>query len=91
MYDITLQEFGSLGAIFQLLADNMLTLDSDLQPGQELVITRSDAGDLRVVEYFRRRSFTLATADTMPPDDEVDPPSGAGIGTMTINDDFIVG
>lgn len=90
MYDITLQEFGALGAIFQLLADNMLTLDSDLEPGQELVITRSDAGDLRVVEYFRRHAFTLATGETVPPD-EVEPPSGAGIGTMIINDDFIVG
>jgi hypothetical protein len=41
IYDIAVQEYGSVEGLFYLLADNNLTLDSNLKSGAELVVRDS--------------------------------------------------
>ena len=44
IFDIAIQEFGTLQNLFDILKDNNLTLDSQLSGGQELIINNEGKG-----------------------------------------------
>jgi hypothetical protein len=54
MLDIAIQEYGSMGALFDLAKDNGLEVDDDLSPGQILQIrdVLPDTADPEMVAYY---------------------------------------
>lgn len=68
VWDIALQEYGSVSEVFRLLADNpQLTsgLNTQLAAGQKLQIQRTPSGlpDADLVEVFRRNQVKINTGD----------------------------
>ena len=51
IFDIALQEFGTLDQAFTLINDNNLTFNSKLKANQELIINNEGIGDNNVKNF----------------------------------------
>lgn len=62
-WDVALQEYGSVEGLFLLLEDNPgLTVDSELTPGQKLII-KSPPINADVVGYYAKKTIKITTID----------------------------
>lgn len=85
--DIALQEYGSLEALFDLLGDNGLTLESLPETGLELEVYTEKAQRPDVVAFYEDYSTGGERPNTGNLPEELKP---SGIGYMGIEFDFIV-
>lgn len=51
IFDIALQEYGTLENVFTLINDNNLTFNSKLEANQELIINNDGVGDNKVKNF----------------------------------------
>lgn len=89
VFDVAIQAFGSVNAAFDLAFANNLSITSDLQPGQTLIIPESLFLNQDVKNYFLGKQRKIATHIALPNSGELSPVLG-GIGYMGIEIDFIV-
>jgi hypothetical protein len=61
IYDVALQEYGSAEAVFDLLKDNNLTLDTTLVAGQELSINEAHQVKKAVVQFYLQKNHRVNT------------------------------
>ena len=67
IYDISIQEYGSIEQVFLLMSDNVqLDLVTELETGQELIIRKSPNADLvpnqTQMNFFRERQIRVLNA-----------------------------
>lgn len=69
VYDICLQEFGTLENMFDILLDNSLEVNSLLNSSQELVINNTGKGDERVKTFvnLNNLSYNNNQGVSLPP------------------------
>lgn len=66
IFDIALQEYGSIEGVQLLIADNpTIDINTELQPGTKLLI-KSSAIDQGIVNYYSTNKIKPATHTTMP-------------------------
>lgn len=66
IYDIALQEYGSVEGVFHICEDNEgVNLEDELQTGQQLLIAHEPI-DAQVVEYYRRKGLKPSNGTTEP-------------------------
>jgi hypothetical protein len=88
IFDISLQEYGSIEKVFDILEDNdQFDLTEDLSVYKELKTGR-DAFKKDIVEYYNSRNLNPATAITDEEQYLLD--NFSGIDYMIIEDDFII-
>lgn len=88
IFDISLQEYGSIEKVFDLLEDNdQFDLTEDLSVYNDLKIGR-EAFKKDIVEYYNSRNHKPATALTEEEEYLFD--NFSGIDYMIIEDDFII-
>lgn len=72
IFDICIQEFGSLEQISILISDNNLNFNGDVVQGQELIINNEDVGNEDVKDFYELRekhpknSITEQATDETP-------------------------
>lgn len=86
LFDIAVQECGSVESIFGLCLQNNLSVTDDLLPGQELVIPGMYDGD--IAGYFKNRNIRPATS--INEDQASETIAQEGIEHWAIEVDFIV-
>ena len=86
LFDVAIQESGSVLAAFDWALKNGLSLTEDLVPGQKLTTPNSNFNHSEVAEYFKRKNIKVATAIKK----ELVPP-GLGIEYMRVGINFKVG
>ena len=86
LLDISMQQKGSIGALFDLAVVNDRSITDDLTSGSTLLIPDTEIADRRVFQLFRDESVVPANAFTA--DDEA--AIKGGIGYMGIQVDFRV-
>ena len=59
LFDISIQEFGSLEDLFVLLNDNSLAVNDRLISGQELVINKTGVGNEDVKKFVLLKDITM--------------------------------
>jgi hypothetical protein len=79
LFDIAIQDCGTIEAIFGLSTKNGLSITEALNPGQ--TVERSEMLQLEIYDYYRVRGLHPATGSIVLP---------GGIGYMGIQIDFIV-
>ncbi len=69
IFDIALQEFGTLEELFVMLLDNNLSLNEKLTSGRELIINKTNVGDEDVKNFvvLRNHSFNNDQGQGLPP------------------------
>ncbi|SHH20024.1 hypothetical protein SAMN05444481_11330 [Flavobacterium frigidimaris] len=88
IFDISLQEYGSIEKVFDLLEDNdQFNLTDDISVYEDLKIGR-EAFKKDIVEYYNARNLKPATAITDEEQYLLD--NFSGIDYMIIEDDFII-
>ena len=88
IFDISLQEYGSIEKVFDLLEDNdQFDMTEDLSVYEELKTGR-EAFKKDIVEYYNSRNLKPATAITDEEQYLLD--NFSGIDYMIIEDDFII-
>ncbi|MDI9309229.1 MAG: hypothetical protein QM535_03345 [Limnohabitans sp.] len=88
IFDIALQEYGSIENTFDLLEDNdIYNLTDELSEYKDLQIGK-EAFKKDIVEYFKSRNIKPATGSSE--EDELLMIDYSGIEIMGIEDDFIV-
>lgn len=88
IFDISLQEYGSIEKVFDLLEDNeKFNITDDLSVYEDLKIGR-EAFKKDIVEYYSSRNLKPATALTEEEEYLMD--NFSGIDYMIIEDDFII-
>lgn len=65
--DICLQEYGSVEALMQLARDNNMSIDAELQAGQELLIDENNIVDKQVAALFARDNIKINTGEYSDP------------------------
>lgn len=60
IFDICLQEFGDLEYVFDIIKNNDITLNSNLQSGQELNIDNTGKINRSITEYIGSNNIILA-------------------------------
>jgi len=83
IFDVALQEFGSLEETFKMLSDNNLTFNSKLQSGQELIINNAELGDNNVKNFVTLQKITYNNDQGL-----FVPPLVAGDFNSDFNQDF---
>jgi hypothetical protein len=64
IFDITVQQFGDIENLFDLLNDNpTLNINSILGSGKELKINSEDKGNVTIKNEFLKTSFKVMNAD----------------------------
>jgi phosphoribulokinase len=66
LWDLALQYYGSIEGIYQLWDDNtsvINNLNSDVVPGQKLVIDESRIIKPEIATYFKEKNIKIATAE----------------------------
>lgn len=63
IFDIVLQEYGTLDLLGQFLADNSLSVDDFLSSGQELTINKEGVGNIVIKNSFQNSNFVVMNAD----------------------------
>ncbi|WP_374173595.1 hypothetical protein [Flavobacterium tructae] len=88
IFDVSLQEYGSIEKVFDLLDDNdRFNLTEDLSVYEDLKIGH-EAFKKDIVEYYNTRNLKPATAITEEEQYLLD--NFSGIDYMIIEDDFII-
>ncbi|PIF30746.1 hypothetical protein CLU81_1193 [Flavobacterium sp. 9] len=88
IFDLSLQEYGSIEKVFDLLEDNdQFNITEDISVYQDLKIGR-EAFKKDIVEYYNSRNLKPATALTEEEEFLLD--NFSGIDYMIIEDDFII-
>lgn len=69
IFDIQVQEFGSLEDLFILLNDNSLSVNEKLVSGQDLVVNKTNVGDEDVKKFVVLKDITMhnAQGQKVPP------------------------
>lgn len=69
IFDIAMQEFGTLNEAFRMINDNDLTFNSKLRSSQELVINNEGVGDNNVKNFviLQKVKFTNDQGISVPP------------------------
>ena len=69
IFDVCIQEFGTLEQLFVLLSDNNLGANSKLKSGQELTVNKTNVGDEDVKDFVVLRNITLNNnqGEMLPP------------------------
>jgi len=61
--DIALQEYGSVEGLFALLeANQTLDLDSQLEPGQKVLVREEDVVNSDIVNYYQRNNINVVSS-----------------------------
>ncbi|RTY80674.1 hypothetical protein EKL97_10440 [Flavobacterium sp. LS1P28] len=89
VFDVAVQESGSVLAAFDWALKNGLSLTDDLEPGQQLISPNSDFFNTDVAGYFKGKKQMIATGFNTADGQSIIPT--LGIGTMRIGTTFIVG
>tara|TARA_R110002020_G_scaffold43903_1_gene127059 strand:+ start:336 stop:674 length:339 start_codon:yes stop_codon:yes gene_type:complete len=64
LFDVVLQEYGTLANIFTIFADNpALDINTDLVPLSEVIIDSEGIGDEVIKTSYRRIAYTTNNAD----------------------------
>lgn len=63
IFDVVLQEFGTLDNLGQFITDNGLSINDYISSGQELTINNENTGELRVKNSFEKANFVVMNAD----------------------------
>lgn len=88
IFDISLQEYGSIEKVFDILEDNdQFNLTDDISVYEDLKIGR-EAFKKDIVEYYNSRNLKPATSITEEEQYLLD--NFSGIDYMIIEDDFII-
>lgn len=82
VFDVAVQESGSVLAAFDWALKNGLSLTDDLEPGQQLISPNSDFFNTDVAGYFKGKKQMIATSGVKM--------TTIGIGKMKIGKNFIV-
>jgi LysM repeat protein len=88
LFDIAVQEDGSVLAVFEWALANGLSITDVLEPGQKLKAPKSSFRNGDLANYFKGRNQQVATCSTIGNDKLPIQPSG--IGAMIIGTDFII-
>jgi capsid protein len=86
VFDIAIQESGSVLTAFDWAVKNGISITDDLDPGQLIAEADSSFKNGEVASYFKGKKQMIATAMKKPPI-----PPGLGIGFMKIGINFKVG
>lgn len=83
LYDVTLQEFGTLEELFTIIADNDINVNKRLAAGQDLVTNNENVGDETVKGFFKLKAIS-------PNNNQGTglPPQIAGDFNIDLNNDF---
>jgi len=76
LFDIAVQEYGTVEAVFELAMANGLGITDELNAGQELVVPESDFTAPEIVEYYKKNGLHPATGSTGVIDTDVPVASG---------------
>ena len=60
IYDIALQEYGSVEGIFQIMEDNEVDLETNVTVDQEILIDQDQVIDQSVVDYYAKEGILVA-------------------------------
>lgn len=63
LFDIAIQEYGSVEALVKIANDNGLRADDDLTEGQQLIIDDAALVNQQIVNYFKNNGHDLNTGD----------------------------
>ena len=88
VFDVAIQESGSVLSAFDWTFKNGLSITEDLAPGQQLISPNSDFINADVASYFKGKKQMIATGFSIEDGDSMIPT--LGIGTMRIGTTFIV-
>lgn len=62
--DVSIQRFGDIETgLFDVLNTNGLSLNDQLISGRELTVNNETPGDVKSVQYFKNRNFTIINKD----------------------------
>lgn len=69
LFDIVLQEYGTLDEAFKFINENELTFNSKLTAGQELIINNKGVGDNNVKNFviLQKKKYTNDQGVSVPP------------------------
>ena len=88
IFDLSLQEYGSIENVFDILEDNDLyNITGDVSVYEDLKVGR-EAFKKDIVEYYNSRNLKPATS--IADDEEFLLTNFSGIDYMIIEDDFII-
>ncbi|WP_136464950.1 hypothetical protein [Flagellimonas onchidii] len=90
IFDIALQNYGNITAVFDMAFANGLSITEELAAGQTILI--GENGDLNepdVLGFYKAHNIKPATGANLRAHDT--PSTAIGIGKMSINGTFIVG
>jgi len=59
IFDVCLQEFGTLEELSKFLEDNDLTLNTKLTAGRELIVNKANVGDENVKDFVVLKDITF--------------------------------
>ncbi|TSE05680.1 hypothetical protein [Aquimarina algiphila] len=85
--DITLQEYGSITAVFDFALGNGLGITSEPGIGEDFILPKSEEYDPDILGYYQNYNIKPVTGSTggqVSPDDK-------GIGVMITEQTFIIG
>lgn len=60
LLDITIQELGSIEALFELAMDNDIAITEDLKAGDQITVLQAPV-DLDIVTYYKKNNLKPAT------------------------------
>lgn len=88
IFDISLQEYGSIESVFDVLEDNdIFDVTEDISVYEDLEVSR-EAFKKDIVEYYKSRNLKPATALTT--EEGLLLANFSGIDYMALDDDFII-
>ncbi len=88
LFDIVIQEKGSLEGLFDVMASNNLNASDELEAG-DTVIIEGDPADRQTLKYITKKKIKPATRISSASSSSVSTTLG-GIGYWIIEDDFVV-
>lgn len=88
LFDVSVQEDGSVLAVFEWAVANGVSITDDLAPGQKLSAPNSIFRNVDMANYFKGKNQQVATCSTIGNNNLPEKPTG--IGAMIIGTDFIV-
>jgi hypothetical protein len=89
LFDIAIQESGSVLTAFDWAVANGFSITDDLAPGQKLIAPSSSYRNADVANYFKGKNQMVATGVTKDDLEKINPT--LGIGTMAIGRTFTIG
>ena len=91
LFDISIQEFGNIEALFDIAMVNGLSITDDLVAGQELIIPKTDyLGNEIYINYDVKKEFEMQKPVTSKSKTN-NYTTASGIGHMIISSTFKIG